>query len=507
MSKNAEQMPNGIYENLVTASLQHALAHRADVVFTGENENDLAVIRGAAEIHMLSAIKQSIQKATSPEEIATTVSKVLQAVNMEDLPASPARALLSVGDFNNAPALRKRPYTSLLRQALITNDAANPNLAAELSREFATADAVDILISFVMSSGIHVLRPALHDLATRKVPIRVVTTSYIGATETKAIRMLIEEFGAQVRVDLDGDSQRLHAKAWIIHRNTNLSTAFVGSSNISSPAMLNGREWNIRLSQKADSTLFNKLSATFETYWNSPSFHALSNDEDFVQLERALARYKHNANTNNIPLFNLEPKPHQMRMLEELAIARDVYDRHWNLVVAATGTGKTVLAALDYARACKESKRRPRLLFVAHRREILNQARHTFRNALADGSFGELWTGTDKPESNQHLFANIQTINNELKNKPDALATFEWVVVDEFHHAAAATYRTMMNSLEPVELVGLTATPERTDQIAVQDEFFDGVITSELRIWDALDLDLLSPFTYFGIGDSTDISK
>ena len=190
-------------------------------------------------------------------------------------------------------------------------------------------------------------------------------------------------------------------------------------------------------------------------------------------------------------------------MLDAIEVERVLHDRHRNLVVAATGTGKTVIAALDYRALAEKAGKQPRLLFVAHRREILEQARQTYREVLGDGSFGELYFGGRRPERWQHVFASIQSLTAYgIANIPaDA---FEIVVIDEFHHAEAKTYRRILEHLTPQELLGLTATPERGDGVDVR-SFFDGRTAAELRLWDALGADLLCPFHYFAIADGTDL--
>ncbi len=193
--------------------------------------------------------------------------------------------------------------------------------------------------------------------------------------------------------------------------------------------------------------------------------------------------------------------PHQQEILDRLQVEREVHDHHRNLVVAATGTGKTVVAALDYARM----PGRPSLLFVAHRKEILEQSLRTYREVLADGSFGELYVGGAVPDQWRHVFASIQSLSTAALDRlpPDH---FQVVVVDEFHHAEAATYQRLLQRVEPVELLGLTATPERSDGVDVR-AFFDGRTAAELRLWDALENDLLCPFHYFGVSDATDLSQ
>ncbi len=186
-------------------------------------------------------------------------------------------------------------------------------------------------------------------------------------------------------------------------------------------------------------------------------------------------------------------------------VQRDRHDRHRNLVVAATGTGKTVIAALDYRDLVSRARRPLRLLFVAHREQILNQSRATFRAVLKDPSFGEILSGSHRPQDDRHLFAMIQSLRRTDVEAIDP-ARFDVVIVDEFHHAEAPTYAALLEHLQPVELVGLTATPERMDGGDVT-RWFGGRIAVELRLWEAIDRAYLAPFQYFGVADTEDLSS
>ncbi|WP_303146348.1 DUF3427 domain-containing protein [Corynebacterium sp.] len=180
-----------------------------------------------------------------------------------------------------------------------------------------------------------------------------------------------------------------------------------------------------------------------------------------------------------------------------------MHDQHKNLVVAATGTGKTVVAALGYKRLCEtmtSDERRPRLLFIAHRREILEQARRMYQEVLIDPTFGEIWGDGLVPIHGDYVFAMVQTLA-KVKEPLD----YDIVVLDELHHGFARSYRDVFSRLTYRELLGMTATPERMDGFNIK-ELFDGRIAYDLRLWDALESDLLSPFHYFGIADGTDLT-
>ena len=397
------------------------------------------------------------------------------------------------------------PETPLSQPALLTNARGEPTMGSEIASELGSADRVELLCAFIKWYGIRTLEKALASLRERGVELRVITSTYLGSTERAALDRLVDEFGAQVRISYETKRTRLHAKAWRFVRNTGFDTAYIGSSNLSSAAMLDGVEWNVRITASTAPELLRKFSATFDSYWNDPAFEAYT-PADGERLDRALDEAAgRNRQTGALAISGLavRPWPHQEQMLEALETEREVHERHRNLLVAATGTGKTVVAALDYQNLATQTGRRPSLLFVAHRREILEQGLRTYREVLADGGFGELLVAGFRPRGWRHVFASVQSLDADAlaKMPPDA---FEVVVIDEFHHAEAASYRRILDHLRPRELLGLTATPERADGVDVR-VFFDNRIAYELRLWDALAADLLSPFHYFGIADTTDL--
>lgn len=399
------------------------------------------------------------------------------------------------------------PATPYSQSDLLVNAEGQPNVGSELRAELPTADRVDLICAFVIWSGVRHVRDALETLIERGARVRVITTTYMGATEKKAVDEL-HAIGAEVKVALDARTTKLHAKAWLLERESGLSTAFVGSSNLSHTALFDGLEWNVRLSSMDAAHVIDRVRMTFESHWASEHFESYDPAINGEDLARALREHDRRslgeASTISFANLDVRPYPHQQRMLEALMLERDRHDRHRNLVVAATGTGKTVVAALDYRQLSERAGRRPSLLFVAHRAEILNQSMATYRAVLGDGSFGEIH-GRGKVAEGQHVFAMVQSLQEARFGQlaPDA---FEIVVVDEFHHAKAATYDRLLNHLNPPELLGLTATPERLDGQDVT-EWFDHRIAVELRLWEAIDQGFLVPFQYFGVADETDLSE
>ena len=204
--------------------------------------------------------------------------------------------------------------------------------------------------------------------------------------------------------------------------------------------------------------------------------------------------------------MDIAPYSYQQDILDKLDAERTVRGYTRNLVVAATGTGKTVISALDYRRFRKQTGAPCRLLFVAHREEILKQSLYTFRAVLKDANFGELFVGGYKPESIDHLFLSIQTFNSQDFTSKTAPDFYDYIVVDEFHHTAAPTYQKLLQHYRPKILLGLTATPERMDGKSILPYFGDR-IAAEIRLPEAIDRKLLCPFQYFGVTDTVDLDS
>ncbi|MGW1875918.1 DUF3427 domain-containing protein [Streptomyces sp. NPDC001975] len=470
--------------------------------------------------HISQAIGRRLSQLPQDKRVAVA-NQIIEslAFNSADLGTSDAveliadgpRQLLAIAEKEAPGVYAVRPLTPLSETALITNSAEDPSLGSELRAELATADRIDLLCAFVKWYGLRVLEDSLRAAKERNVQIRVITTTYIGATDRHALDRLVRDFGAEVKVNYEIRSTRLHAKAWLFRRKSGFDTAYVGSSNLSKAALLDGLEWNVRLSSVATPTVLNKFEATFDAYWNDISFETYDPDADSDRLDRALAQASGTGSTTDLKInlsgLEVRPYPHQQDMLERLTIERELRGRDRNLLVAATGTGKTVMAAIDYRNLRRKlAEENPRLLFVAHRKEILKQSLRTYREVLDDASFGEyLYTNEDPTEWN-HVFASVQSLNLQRLEQltPEH---FDIIVIDEFHHATAATYRRVIDYFRPKQLLGLTATPERMDGRNVQDEFFDGRIAAEMRLWEALENDLLCPFHYFGIPDGTDLTS
>jgi superfamily II DNA or RNA helicase/HKD family nuclease len=401
------------------------------------------------------------------------------------------------------------PSTPLSVTSLMMNALGEPRLGFELEREMATADRVLMVVSFVQWRGWQRLKSAFHSLAERNVPIRLLTTTYIGATDFRAIEELSRLQNVELRISLDGRRRRLHAKAWLFQRNNGFSSIYVGSANLSGPALEDGIEWTVKLSEVEAPHIVERFRGAFDSLWCDEEFeHFRPDDEAFcrrVKESLEYARQGPGRRGSGPPVFfDLKPHPYQQATLDQLEAERVDRGHFRNLVVAPTGTGKTLVAAFDYDRQPFIGPR-PRLLFLAHREELLRQARDRFRHVLRDESFGDLLGGGEEPSSFDHLFATIQSFRSRGLLQAQGAGHWDYIVLDEAHHAPADSYREIVSALRPRILLGLTATPERMDGESIL-PWFDHRIADEMRLWHAIERQYLVPFDYYGVHDGVDLS-
>jgi superfamily II DNA or RNA helicase len=496
-------LPPGLYEQILTQALEEALAGLPDELADRRSITDLEAPDRFA-MHLATAVRRALgaQREEGRAQVSAQIVRSLLhhlttlAEDYDDAPEAPtpgAQILHSVARRNPDGTSRPlpSPITPLLDTTVLTNSRQDQNMWAHLKSEIGSACGVDAIVAFIRVAGVNPLIPALTAQIEDGHRLRFLTTTFTGFTQVEALTRL-QDLGAEVRVSYDTQSTRLHAKAWIFHRPGHSSTAFVGSSNATAHALQSGMEWNVRLAQRRNPDAVEKMRLAFDSYWESDEFRPF----DAEEFRAALPTNAPDDTSWFVPL-DIKPHPFQARLLEQIAVAR----RHGhtrNLLVAATGTGKTVMAALDY-RDMARSLDRARLLFVAHREEILEQSIRTFRLTLGDPTFGEKWVGGSRAQQFTHVFASIQSLNAAGVDNLDP-EHFDVVIVDEFHHAAADSYQRLLERVSPQQLLGLTATPERADGLSVLD-YFDGRIAAELRLWDAIAEERLAPFHYYGIHD------
>ena len=399
------------------------------------------------------------------------------------------------------------PLTGLTQSELFCGSNVGISLETEIKREIQSSDKIYWLVSFIKWAGIRIFKKELEEFTRSGKQLKVITTSYMGATDAKAVEFLASLPNTEVKLSYNTNRERLHAKSYLFMRDTSFHTGYIGSSNLSHSALTSGLEWNLKITSKEIPHIIEKSLSTFETYWESPDFErfdgkAQSKERLNIALQTARGSFD-----SNLPsfYFDIKPHSHQKNILEKLKVERELHGRYKNLVVAATGTGKTIISAFDFAKFYNENPE-AKFLFLAHREEILKQARSAYRGVLKNSQFGELLVGQYKPEKFNHLFASIQSFNNQLSSLNLSNDYFDYIVIDEVHHITANSYRPILEHFEPTILIGLTATPERHDGADILKDFCN-VIAAEIRLPEAINQRHLSPFQYFGIDDETDLTK
>jgi superfamily II DNA or RNA helicase len=501
------QLAAGLYERLVTAGLDEQLRH-LDARFVDREVLHRAEAPDRIALHLSRQIERALESVPDGQRLTTGLAvvrevldrlgAVIGGIDLDDEQlVEPGFVLRAVSEPlpDGSPKAIDAPLIPLLDTTLLTNAPSEPRVGHQVRSELQSASSVDVVMAFIRVSGIRPLLSEISSTIARGGRVRVLTTTYTNSTERKALDLLAGA-GAELRVSYDLSSTRLHAKAWLFRRPHGVSTAYIGSSNLTHSALVTGLEWNVRVSSARNPDVIDKIQAVFDTYWESADFEPYD-AEEFDQRNRSA--------TVGPQVFlspiAVTPLPFQARLLEQLTVSRR-RGHHRNLLVSATGTGKTVMAALDYA-ALRQELPRARLLFVAHRAEILDQSQATFRHVLRDPNFGEQWVGGRRPRDFHHVFASVQSLRGADLDQLDP-DHFDVVIVDEFHHAAAPSYERLLEHVIPVELLGLTATPERADGLPVLG-WFNGRIAAELRLWDAIDQHYLTPFAYYGIHDGLDL--
>ena len=398
------------------------------------------------------------------------------------------------------------PITTLTQSSLFTGSNYSVNMMSELKKEILSSSEVRILVSFIRQSGVNLLLPELRKLTETGRKLKIITSTYMAATEYRAIRTLAELPNTEIKISYSGDVDRLHAKAYIFLRDTKFHTAYIGSSNISKAALTDGLEWNIKVTQVELPHIMSMVNNTFETYWENSAFETFCPGRDDEKLKTALGMSENQGGRIDYSVLDLmQAKEYQNDVLDKLEKER-MYNNNWsNLVVAATGTGKTVIAAFDYKRF-REKNKRANFLFVVHREEIIRQACATFRTVLNDPNFGDMWYGGHEAASYSHLFASKDLLNNRIDQLSLPEDYYDYIVFDEAHHIVADSYQKILRKFKPKVLLGLTATPERMDARDIT-VYFGRHISAEIRLDTALNNRLLSPFHYYGITDAVDLSE
>ena len=518
-------MKTGLYEELITQLLQDKLSECEGERYFIERQPletaDAALYLSHFLQHILHVIFESFKvqdKISKQIELSNALIYWLRdyldneslTENIIDAKGQLLKALYStknpVATDLKAYVNKITPITGLSQSELFTGSNVGLSLESELKREILSSDEIWWLVSFIKWTGVRIFADELKQFTNSGRKLKIITTSYMGATDQKAVNFLGSLPNTEVRMSYNTSQERLHAKSYMFLRDSGFDTGYIGSSNISRSALTNGLEWNLKVTTQEIPHIITKFKSTFETYWESHEFEKYHPDDekDQIRLKKSLANARGVQNNDPVLFFDLEPHSYQKQILEKLHIERTIHGRHKNLIVAATGTGKTVISAFDFRRFNRENPG-AKLLFVAHREEMLKQARKTFQAVLRDASFGELWVGGIKPEHFNQLFVSVQTLKGQIKSLVLTDDFYDMIVIDEVHHISANSYRSILSLFSPDILLGLTATPERQDGKSILEDFCH-TIAAELRLSDAINRRYLCPFQYFGIDDVVDLS-
>lgn len=518
-------MNQGIYEELVTQLVSERInGLNKDLYFINKSKIDKEEASIIISRHLSKTIKGALDVVKGEHaieiqiEIANKIIHLLKAELREndfendliEIEGEILKAVFSRIDSHfsdlNLHLKEITPYTRLTYSELFTGGSnTGLSLESELKKEILSSDRIDLLVSFIKFKGIVILERELKEFTKRGGQLRVITTTYMGASDYKAIQLLSKLDNTQVKISYNSSNERLHAKAYLFYRNTGFHTGYIGSSNFSRSALTDGLEWNIKITTKEIGHIIDKFQKTFDSYWQSDDFENFDDSIHKEKLIQSLHKGKSiGSQVNSTAFFDIKPYPFQNEILEKLEVERSVHSRFRNLVVAATGTGKTIISAFDY-RIFKNENKSAKLLFLAHRKEILEQALSTFQGILRDNNFGELWMDGQTPSNFEYVFASVQTLNNRLENIELSKEYYDYIIIDECHHLTASSYRGIINYFQPKVLLGLTATPERMDGGDIKEDFHNR-IAAEIRLPEALNRKLLCPFQYFGISDSVDLS-
>jgi superfamily II DNA or RNA helicase/HKD family nuclease len=518
---NAMELKKGVYESLITNELQSEMKESAaHGLVCLETDIDKAESPSMLAEYLSGIIKGRLSGNLSMAERKDFANRVIELVSGDDSDKiAKEEQVLSEVIAADENAFRKvtkaepvRPLSGFRVSNLFTGGQSHLSLASEIERDIVSADSISLIVSFLKLSGVNIIYDRLKEFCSVEGhKLRVITTTYCGITEAKAIQRLSELPNTEIRISYQADIERLHAKSYIFERHSGMSTAYIGSSNLSKSAQTDGLEWNIRVTNVENPHIIKTALAAFDRYWNSPNFEDFSvgGIERFEEKmeEARFIKERHGVTIKDNIFCRYTILPHQKQILDKLRIERQNGVLR-NLIVAATGTGKTVISAFDYQQFQRENRGEAKILFVAHREEILVQALQTYRNVLMDGNFGDLWVGSHTPDKPEHLFVSVQTFNSNFDSlfrlkSPDF---YDYIVIDEAHHSTADSYRKIIDHFHPKLLIGLTATPERMDGQSLLPDFC-GKISAEIRLPKALNDGLLTPFQYFCISDTdTDLS-
>ncbi len=394
---------------------------------------------------------------------------------------------------------KEKDITGNLNELILNEKTKFKNFFIYLKNELLNCKKFYFVVSFIRYSGLQILLSTLDELEKKGIKGEIITSVYLNITDSKSLKKLLSYKNIKVKI-YNNSSESFHTKAYLFKKNK-YHTCIIGSSNISQSALYSAEEWNVKLTESNFFEIYKKSISQFKNLWNSDKAIELSEDFIFeyenyknnLKLQKTFDYIKIKNNKNHF-----EPNSMQKEILEKLKNTRKSGNKK-GLVVAATGTGKTYLAAMDIKIFFE--KKEKKFLFLAHREELLENAILVCKKIMKIGEnkIGRIFGGRKETEK-KIIFATVQSLqNNYLEFSKDY---FDYIVIDEFHHSSAKSYTKILNYFNPKFLLGLTATPERMDGKDIL-ELCDYNLVGEMGLKRAMEQDLIAPFHYFGINDET----
>ena len=364
-------------------------------------------------------------------------------------------------------------------------------IVINLRKELENCDEFIISVAFITEGGLSLILEQLKELENKNVKGKILTGDYLNFTEPKALKRLLKYKNVELKIL---SKEKFHAKGYFF-RKGNLWTLIIGSSNLTQTALTINFEWNLKINSLEDGKITKDILNSFEDIFErlpKLDLEMIENYEKVYKLSKDYSKIQEKKQ-NSLFIKNIKPNFMQKEALENLKILRENEDK--GLLISATGTGKTYLSAFDVKNLKPE-----RMLFIAHRKTILKKAKYTFESIIQNKKMAIY--GEESIADADYIFAMIQTLNKKEHLEKFSKNYFNYIIIDEVHHSGAKTYQNLINYFKPDFLLGMTATPERSDDFDIY-RLFDHNIAYEIRLYDALRENLLCPFHYFGVSDIT----
>jgi len=372
--------------------------------------------------------------------------------------------------------------------SLISNNI-NSNMQEELFNSIQNCKSFIFSVAFINYSGLQLLLKAINEANIKGVKGKIITSDYLNFTEPKAIRKLMEFENIETKIYLQHTNGGFHTKAYIFEFESEYHL-YIGSSNITQSALLKNIEWNVKILSKKDHPFVIDIFNQFNELWNKTNSlddHFLNEYEKFIE---SLTEYKQNEEAFIYREETVRPNSMQLRAIQNLNNLRTRGEDR-GLVIAATATGKTYMSAFDV-----QNYRPNKLLFLVHREDILLKAVESFKKVLGSKIDIGILSGNSKEFDKKYLFSTINSM--QIHYERYKVDEFDYIILDESHHAVSKSYQEVMNYFKPSFILGMTATPERSDGFELFN-YFKNNIALEIRLNEAIENDLVCPFHYFGV--------